>query len=159
MKHYITLIGALRLKALCIVLGMLVILITVPYAFYMVVMVTLLFCLLDMQFVYQQSEQLWLRILYDKNNKYDVYMSILKGTWKKTYNSTYNDVLAFVLFDKTGALTTQIPFTKVLSLRQKLLLDHFPNLAYIEEEKWVKGEKTSVMILRKQHSYTYKNAE
>lgn len=157
MKKIISYIGAMRLRALCTIIGLVILFIMVPFALYMGGTIILLFCLIDIQFVCQQSEQLMLRLCYDKNNKYDVYMHILKDTWKKAYNSQYNDVLAFVLFDPVGVLSKKIPFTKVLSLQQQLMLNCFPELPWIAENQWVPGKQTSVMIMRKGHSYQYKN--
>ena len=51
-----------------------------------------------------------LRLLFGDVNPGDVARSIDKGTWKKTYNSKYESVLAFLLFDPIGRLAQDFPY-------------------------------------------------
>ena len=54
--------------------------------------------------------KLILRALFGDVNPGDVARSIDKGTWKKTYNSKYESVLAFLLFDPVGRLAQDFPY-------------------------------------------------
>jgi len=54
--------------------------------------------------------KLILRALFGDVNPGDVARSIDKGTWKKTYNSKYESVLAFLLFDPIGRLAQDFPY-------------------------------------------------
>lgn len=157
MKNIIISIGSLRLRIICVMIVLFILFISIPPVLYIACGIVFLFCILNIQFVALYSERTMLRLLYDKYNKYDVYNHILDGTWKTAYNSTYNDSLAFMLFDENGKLAKQIPQTKVLSFYQRVLLDNFPMLPYIEENQWIKGKATSVMIMRQNNSYSYKN--
>lgn len=157
MKNIIISIGKLRLRIICVMIALFILFITIPPVLYAACGIIFLCCILNMQFVAVYSERTMLRLLYDKYNKYDVYTHILDGTWKVAYNSTYNDSLAFMLFDENGKLAKQIPQTKVLSFYQKVLLDNFPTLPHIEENVWVKGTHTSVSILRNKQQFSYKN--
>ena len=51
-----------------------------------------------------------LRLLFGDVNPGDVARSIDKGTWKKNYNSKYESVLAFLLFDPVGRLAQDFPY-------------------------------------------------
>jgi hypothetical protein len=54
--------------------------------------------------------KLILRALLGDVNPGDVAQSIGEGTWKKTYNSKYESVLAFLLFDPVGRLAQDFPY-------------------------------------------------
>ena len=54
--------------------------------------------------------KLILRVLFGDVNPGDVARSIDKGTWKKNYNSKYESVLAFLLFDPVGRLAQDFPY-------------------------------------------------
>lgn len=54
--------------------------------------------------------KLILRALFGDINPGDVARSIDKGTWKKNYNSKYESVLAFLLFDPVGRLAHHFPY-------------------------------------------------
>ena len=54
--------------------------------------------------------KLILRLLFGDVNPGDVAQSIGEGTWKKTYNSKYESVLAFLLFDPVGRLAQDFPY-------------------------------------------------
>ena len=54
--------------------------------------------------------KLILRALFGDINPGDVARSIAKGTWKKNYNSKYESVLAFLLFDPVGRLAHHFPY-------------------------------------------------
>ena len=54
--------------------------------------------------------KLILRALFGDVNPGDVARSIDKGTWKKNYNSKYESVLAFLLFDPIGRLAQDFPY-------------------------------------------------
>ena len=54
--------------------------------------------------------KLILRALLGGVNPGDVAQSIAKGTWKKNYNSKYESVLAFLLFDPIGRLAQDFPY-------------------------------------------------
>ena len=51
-----------------------------------------------------------LRLLFGDVNPGDVARSIDNGTWKKNYNSKYESVLAFLLFDPVGRLAQDFPY-------------------------------------------------
>ena len=51
-----------------------------------------------------------LRILFGDVNPGDIARSIDKGTWKKNYNSKYESVLAFLVFDPIGKLANDFPY-------------------------------------------------
>lgn len=51
-----------------------------------------------------------LRLLFGDVNPGDVARSIDKGTWKKNYNSKYESVLAFLVFDPIGKLANDFPY-------------------------------------------------
>ena len=54
--------------------------------------------------------KLILRLLFGDVNPGDVARSIDKGTWKKNYNSKYESVLAFLVFDPIGKLANDFPY-------------------------------------------------
>lgn len=54
--------------------------------------------------------KLILRVLFGDVNPGDVARSIDKGTWKKNYNSKYESVLAFLVFDPIGKLANDFPY-------------------------------------------------
>ena len=54
--------------------------------------------------------KLILRVLFGDVNPGDVARSIDKGTWKKHYNSKYESVLAFLVFDPIGKLANDFPY-------------------------------------------------
>ena len=51
-----------------------------------------------------------LRLLFGDVNPGDIARSIDKGTWKKNYNSKYESVLAFLVFDPIGKLANDFPY-------------------------------------------------
>lgn len=51
-----------------------------------------------------------LRVFFGDVNPGDVARSIDKGTWKKNYNSKYESVLAFLVFDPIGKLANDFPY-------------------------------------------------
>ena len=51
-----------------------------------------------------------LRLLFGDVNPGDVARSIDKGTWKKNYNSKYESVLAFLVYDPIGKLAKDFPY-------------------------------------------------
>lgn len=51
-----------------------------------------------------------LRLLFGDVNPGDVARSIDKDTWKKNYNSKYESVLAFLVFDPIGKLANDFPY-------------------------------------------------
>lgn len=51
-----------------------------------------------------------LRVLLGDVNPGDVARSIDKGTWKKNYNSKYESVLAFLVYDPIGKLAQDFPY-------------------------------------------------
>ena len=51
-----------------------------------------------------------LRLLFGDVNPGDVARSIDKGTWKKNYNSKYESVLAFLVYDPIGKLANDFPY-------------------------------------------------
>ena len=54
--------------------------------------------------------KLILRLLFGDVNPGDMARSIDKGTWKKNYNSKYESVLAFLVFDPIGKLANDFPY-------------------------------------------------
>ena len=54
--------------------------------------------------------KLILRVLFGDVNPGDVARSIDKGTWKKNYNSKYESVLAFLVYDTIGKLAKDFPY-------------------------------------------------
>ena len=54
--------------------------------------------------------KLILRALLGDVNPGDVARSIDKGTWKRNYNSKYESVLAFLVFDPIGKLANDFPY-------------------------------------------------
>ena len=51
-----------------------------------------------------------LRLLFGDVNPGDVARSIDKDTWKKNYNSKYESVLAFLVYDPIGKLAKDFPY-------------------------------------------------
>ena len=51
-----------------------------------------------------------LRVLFGDVNPGDVARSIDKDTWKKNYNSKYESVLAFLVYDPIGKLAKDFPY-------------------------------------------------
>ena len=158
MKNIIISIGKLRIRIICTLIGLTTLFICIPVLFYVALGCTLFCVILNPSFVFTYTEHMMLRLLHDKNNKYDVYIHIMDGTWKTAYSTTHSDVLAFVLFDPIGKLTKHTPQTKVLSFHQILMLNHFPQLPHIDENQWIQGKDTTVSIMRKGNSFTYKAA-
>lgn len=79
-----------------------------------------------------------LRLLFGDINPGDVARSIDKGTWKKNYNSEYESVLAFLVYDPIGKLAKDFPYHNSRSSYLGLYSDGFSHDTIVN--KWITSE-------------------